>query len=91
MFFYVFFFIFFNSYFLFSRVLESNDIKYPVGSYVWSFFGWRDLTIFNNNMDKKEKGGNHIPPYIIEAIENIPLSTRLGVLGMTGLNLNFIC
>lgn len=56
---------------------------------MWSFFGWRDLTIFNNNLDKEEKGGNHIPPYIIEPIENIPLSTRLGALGMTGLSAYF--
>lgn len=76
-------------YFIFYRVLKSNDPKYPVGSYVWSFFGWRDLTIFNNNLDKEEKGGNHIPPYIIEPIENIPLSTRLGALGMTGLSAYF--
>ncbi|XP_055297766.1 prostaglandin reductase 1-like [Sitodiplosis mosellana] len=72
-----------------ARVIESNDPKYPVGSYVWSFFGWRDLTIFNNNMDKKEKGGNHIPPYIVEPIANIPLSQRLASLGMTGLSAYF--
>lgn len=82
-------FLYLLSTYLISRVLESNDPKYPVGSYVWSFFGWRDLTVFNINEDKKEKGANHIPPYIIEPIENIPLSTRLGVLGMTGLSAYF--
>lgn len=53
-----------------------------VDSTVWSYFGWRDLTIFNKNSNK-DKSANHIPPYVIEPIVNIPMSARLGVLGMT--------
>lgn len=71
------------------RVVESNDSTYPIGSYVWSFFGWRDFTIFNNTTDKKERGPDHIPPCIMKPIEDIPMSTRLGVLGMTGLSAYF--
>lgn len=70
------------------RVIESNDSKYPVDSFVWCYFGWRDFTIFNNKLDR-EKSANHIPPYVIESIPNIPISTRLGVLGMTGLSAYF--
>lgn len=70
------------------RVIESNDPDYPVDSIVWSYFGWRDLTIFNNNSNK-EKSANHIPPYVIGPIVNIPMSARLGVLGMTGLSAYF--
>lgn len=71
------------------RVIESKDSNYPIGSYVWSFFGWRDYTIFNNNSDKNVKGDHYIAPYVIESIEKIPLSARLGVLGMTGLSAYF--
>lgn len=35
------------------------------------------------------KSANNIPPYIIEPIEKIPISARLGVLGMTGLSAYF--
>lgn len=70
------------------RVIESKDPKYPVDSFVWCYFGWRDFTIFNNKLDR-EKSANHIPPYVIESIPNIPISARLGVLGMTGLSAYF--
>lgn len=69
-------------------MIESKDPKYPVGSFVWCYFGWRDYTIFNNKSDG-ETTANHIPPYIIESIPNIPISARLGVLGMTGLSAYF--
>lgn len=72
-----------------NRVVESRDANYPIGTYVWSFCGWRDLTIFNNNKLTVEKSANHIPPYTIEPIEKIPMSARLGVLGMTGLSAYF--
>lgn len=73
---------------LISRVIESKDPKYPVDSYVWSYFGWRDFTIFNTSLDA-EKSANNIPPYIIEPMQDIPISARLGVLGMTGLSAYF--
>lgn len=44
--------------------------------------------VFNNNITKV-KSADQIPPYIIKPIENIPLSARLGVLGMTGLSAYF--
>lgn len=69
-------------------MIESKDPKYPVGSLIWSYFGWRDYTIFNN-VCGQEKTANHIPPHIIQPIENISLSARLGVLGMTGLSAYF--
>lgn len=69
-------------------MLESKDPNYPVDSFVWSYFGWRDFVIFNNKSDQ-ERSANHIPPYIVEPIADIPLSTRLGVLGMTGLSAYF--
>lgn len=69
-------------------MVESKDPKFPVGSFVWSYFGWRDFTIFNNRINH-ETNANRIPPYIIGPIDNIPLSARLGVLGMTGLSAYF--
>lgn len=41
--------------------------------------------MFNNS---QQKAGS-IPPYIVEPIEDIPISTRLGVLGMTGVSAYF--
>lgn len=70
-------------------MIESKDAEYPVGSFVWTFFGWKDFTKFNNKEISHEKNSSYIPPYIIGPIENIPLSTRLGVLGMTGLSAYF--
>lgn len=70
-------------------MIESKDTEYPVGSFVWTFFGWKDLAKFNNKQINHEKNASYIPPYIIGPIENIPLSTRLGVLGMTGLSAYF--
>lgn len=55
---------------------------------MWCYFGWRDFTIFNNKLDS-ERSANHIPPYAIEPIADIPISARLGVLGMTGLSAYF--
>lgn len=78
--------IYYNSNF---RVIESKDTKFPVGSYVWSYFGWRDFVVFNNKNNNKIKSAEYIPPYIIEPIENIPLSARLGILGLTGLSAYF--
>lgn len=69
-------------------MIVSKDPKYPVDSFVWCYFGWRDLTIFNNKLDRGTTA-NHIPPYIIEPMANIPISQRLGVLGMTGLSAYF--
>lgn len=63
-------------------MIKSNDSNYPVGSFVWCYFGWRDFTIFNNLQN--EKNAENIPPYIIEPLEYIPLSARLGALGMPG-------
>lgn len=69
------------------RVIESSDPKYPLGSYVWCYFGWRDFTIFNSADNNKNP--DSIPPYIIKPIDNIPLSTSLGALGMTGISAYF--
>lgn len=68
-------------------MIKSNDSSYPIGSYVWCYFGWRDFTIFNNLINKKDT--ESIPPYIIKPIERIPLSTCLGALGMTGISAYF--
>lgn len=71
-----------------ARVIESKDDSFPVGAYVWGFFGWRDLSVFNLLVrDESEKSGS-IRPYILDPIENIPWPSRLGVLGMTGLVVN---
>lgn len=64
-----------------ARVVESRDDKFPVGSFVWGFFGWRDFSVFNNG---GEKTPGNMQPYILDPIENIPWPSRLGVLGMTG-------
>lgn len=65
-----------------ARVMESNDDTFPVGAYVWGFFGWRNFSMFNVR-DEAAKSGC-IRPYILDPIENIPWPSRLGVLGMTG-------
>lgn len=67
------------------RVIDSRDSKYPVNSFVWGYFGWRDYTIFNRNLHKN-RSSDYIEPYIINETENIPISTRIGVLGMTGMS-----
>lgn len=67
------------------RVIDSRDSKYPVNSFVWGYFGWRDYTIFNRNLHR-HRSSDYIEPYIINETENIPMSTRLGVLGMTGMS-----
>lgn len=65
-----------------ARVIESKDDSFPVGAYVWNYFGWRNFSVFNPKKEAEKSGS--IKPYILEPIENIPWPSRLGVLGMTG-------
>lgn len=69
----------------FLSVLDSKDDRYPINSYVWGFFGWRDLTIFNRS-SASSNDPNYIEPYIVENIAGIPIEIRLGALGMTGVS-----
>lgn len=69
-------------------MIDSKDDNYPTGSYVWGFFGWRDLTIFNIKLSKTTDS-NNIQPYIVDQIEGIPIETRLSALGMTGVSAFF--
>ena len=65
------------------QVVESENEKFPVGSYVQSMLGWREAYVTNGEM-------------ITPVDPNVaPLSSYLGVLGMPGLTayagLNLIC
>lgn len=66
-------------------MLDSKDDRYPVNAHVWGFFGWRDLTIFNNSSTASHDP-NYIEPYVVDELPGIPMETRLGVLGMTGVS-----
>lgn len=63
-------------------IAQSKNKEFPVGSYIWGYFGWRDYSVFKPS--KKENETDSITPYILKPIENIQWSSRLGVLGMTG-------
>lgn len=69
-------------------MIDSKDDNFSVGSFVWGFFGWRDLTIFNIKSSKNTDADN-IAPYIVDNIEGIPIETRLSALGMTGVSAFF--
>lgn len=69
-------------------MIETRDPNFPTGSFVWSYFGWRDYVIFNN-AKFKSIDENYIEPYVIEPIGNIPLSAHLGVFGTTGMSAYF--
>lgn len=64
------------------RIIESKDDKFPVNAYVWGYFGWRSHSIFNTT--NKNESKDSISPYVLQPIDNISWSSRLGVLGMTG-------
>lgn len=63
-------------------VVQSRNKEFPVESYVWGYFGWRDYSVFKPA--KQVRRAESISPYILQPIEGIPWSSRLGVLGMTG-------
>lgn len=67
-----------------ARVIESKDEHFPIGAYVWGYFGWRNFTIFNLTCAEELEKSGMIRPYILDPIENIPWPSRIGVLGMTG-------
>lgn len=56
------------------RVLESADDRVPVGAAVLHQYGWRDVV-------QEDASGFQVVP----EVPGVPLSARLGILGMTGL------
>lgn len=65
-------------------VIESKDTNFPVGARIWGYFGWRNFSVFNITIEDDTQKCEHVRPYILDPIENIPWPSRLGVLGMTG-------
>lgn len=63
-------------------IIESKNENFPVNAFIWSFFGWRDLTVYRPTTGEAIAGC--ILPYILPAMDNMPLSSRLSVFGMTG-------
>ncbi|XP_071133799.1 prostaglandin reductase 1-like [Mytilus edulis] len=61
-----------------SRVVDSRDEHYPVGTFVRNFAGWRHKTII------KHENTRRMPD-----LGDLPLSTALGVMGMPGLTAYF--
>ncbi|VDI13947.1 prostaglandin reductase 1 [Mytilus galloprovincialis] len=61
-----------------SRVIDSRDEHYPVGTIVRNFAGWRHKTII------KHENTRRMPD-----LGDFPLSTALGVMGMPGLTAYF--
>lgn len=70
--------------FIFFRVIDSKNPKYPVGVYVSGMLGWRSHTICGGTQDNEGLGGGISVRLAPKNMGNLPLSTLLGVAGMTG-------
>lgn len=58
-------------------MLESKNPKYPVGAYVFGYFGWRTFSTFNpEDMESK--------PYVLPEFGKLPRSLAIGAVGMPG-------
>jgi prostaglandin reductase 1 len=62
-----------------SRVIQSKNDNYPVGSTVFGNFGWRSLTIVDPKSFK-----NKYDVYLLPDLGELPSSLALGALGMPG-------
>lgn len=64
-----------------SRVIESKNPSYPVGSYIYGHFGWRSLTLVTALDDSKV---HPIKPYPCPDLGKHPRSYALGCCGRVG-------
>jgi len=64
-----------------ARVIESKHAKYPVGTVLQAYFGWRDYTILNP--DEGVKGfGRDI--FVLPPLGDLSPSLGIGAIGMPG-------
>lgn len=63
-----------------AEIIESKNLKYPVGMKIIGLFGWRTYTIANG----KGEWIGFPQCYPIPNIKNVPLSSFLGTIGITG-------
>jgi len=64
-----------------AKVIESNSLQFPVGSYVVGDFGWRTHTIVNAQAPPP---ADTLPTYAVPELKGFPMSLYLGILGMPG-------
>lgn len=62
-----------------AKVVESKNVKYPIGTKIFGQFGWRTHTLYNPNKVENEQ-----QPYVLPDLGSLPSSLGLGVLGMPG-------
>jgi len=65
-----------------ARVVESKSKDFPIGAHVWAHLGWRNKSIFNLKTYENDK--TSLPPYVLPAYGELPLSLGIGTLGMPG-------
>uniref|UniRef100_A0A336MUL9 Prostaglandin reductase 1 n=1 Tax=Culicoides sonorensis TaxID=179676 RepID=A0A336MUL9_CULSO len=60
-----------------AKVVDSKNPRYPIGVYLFGYFGWRTHSIVNpEEMDSK--------PYVLPDFGNLPRSLAIGAVGMPG-------
>ncbi|KAF2367760.1 Alcohol dehydrogenase C-terminal [Trinorchestia longiramus] len=67
-----------------ARVTESRNERYPVGSRVVAYLGWRTHTLLNDDIMDSNTSAELLNRKLFPEVEGLPLSAALGVLGMPG-------
>lgn len=73
-----------------AKIIESKNDKFPVGSHVMAYFGWRSHTLVENPTNSPKAGMDPNNVFLLPDFGNLPLSLGLGCLGMPGYDLSFI-
>ncbi|KAG5882650.1 hypothetical protein JTB14_018339 [Gonioctena quinquepunctata] len=65
-----------------ARITESKNPNFPVGGYLYGFFGWRSHTISDGKISCPKDAFQKL--YLLPNLGNLSPSLSLGVLGMPG-------
>lgn len=67
-----------------AKVIESNNPKYPVGSHVFGYFGWRSHSVVKPSEGTVENSMSPDEVTRLDDFEGLPYSLGVGYLGMPG-------